>query len=240
MSDEAITIIRNGEGFGSLYQCMMAGVAYCRYHNKKFIFTPARAVGHNVNPRYFNKFIGFKGDIKTCKKVKIMEFPREVHASDKPSIYYTDAVKKELREMYYSTPKPEKCKYDIAIHIRRGDVVQKKQIARFVTTSNYIDIIRMLKEKHPGFSICIFSEGRRKDFSCLDCFEDLNYILNGDPLVTFHNLVTAKVLVTARSSFSLSAGILNQGKIYHVPYCKHRPLDNWEVLEIIKDPEKVE
>ena len=39
----------------------------------------------------------------------------------------TDDILKELQEMYYNSPKPSYIDCDIAVHIRRGNVTEKKK-----------------------------------------------------------------------------------------------------------------
>lgn len=233
-----ITIVRNGEGFGSLYQCMMSGIAYCDFYNKEFIYTRVRNVGHNVDPKEFEKMTGLDVSLnKNFKdKPKIYEFMKEVHFAQKPSIFYTKETRDKIRKLYYKNPKPKDCPFDIAIHIRRGDVVERKQNNRFITNDNYRKIILDLQKEYPEFTIGVYSEGKLDDFKQIS---DLNIkiILNGNPLHTFHQLVTAKILVTAKSSFSISAGILSKGKVYYIP-AKHKPLDDWIILDF-KSPDKI-
>jgi hypothetical protein len=235
----SITVSRNGEGFGSLYQCMMSGIAYCRYYNKKFIYTPVKRVDHNVSSKVFDNFTGLLAlklnkDEKRDRNMEVHEYLREVHFAVKPSVYYTKEVRDELRKMYHSTPKNEKCPFDIAIHIRRGDVIQRRQSGRFINNKDYKIIIDRLRESYPGYTIGIYSEGEPRDFKDLR-ESNIKLILNGDPLDTYHHLVTAKVLVTAKSSFSFSAAILSEGYVWYIPM-KHKPLDEWKVLEDILSP----
>lgn len=234
----SITIVRNGEGFGSLYQCMMSGIAYCRYYDKKFVYTPVKLVGHDVNRRDFDNFTGLLALSDRDKfKPEKHEYMREVHFAENPNKYYTPKVRKELRDLYNSTSKPDKCPFDIAIHIRRGDVVQRKQAGRFIQNKDYNIVIQRLQKEYPNYSIGIYSEGIIDDFKDID-FDKKNFILNGNPLVSFHHLVTAKVLVVAKSSFSFAAAILNEGDIWYIP-AKHKPFDDWKVIDDIKSPDKI-
>lgn len=229
--DEKITIIRNGEGFGSIYQSIMSGIAYCEYYNKIFIYTPVTFIGHNVSNVDFEKITGLN-ELLNCnsREIKKYEYIREVHFSKTPDIYYTEKVRNKLRNLYYKNTKIKNCKYDIAVHIRRGDVVSQKQNHRYISMIDYKNIILDLKKKYPEYSICVYSEGNIKDFKELNDL-NINYVLDGDPLYTFQNLVAAKILVTAKSSFSYSAALLSEGIIYYIPQ-KHKPLNNWNVLNV--------
>jgi len=85
---------------------------------------------------------------------------------------------------------------DIAIHIRRGDVSSGN---RYTTNEAYKQIITKLQQSYPGHPIKIFSEGHSDDFQELSA----KLCLNMDIQTTFHSLVTAKVLVTAKSRHNL-------------------------------------
>jgi len=54
--------------------------------------------------------------------------------------------------------------------------------------------------------------------------------LNGDLEKTFHDMVTAKVLVTSKSSLSYAAALLSVNAIYYIPFWM-KPLSRWRVIE---------
>ena len=161
-------------------------------------------------------------DIKIDIKEK---FSNLVHNSNRPSRFYTKEAIDILKKYYYSTPKPDICNIDIAIHIRRGDVGKGN---RFTPNSYYNKIIKFLNSKYPEYKITIFSEGKLKNFSNISG-NNINFKLNTDIRETFHSLVSAKVLVTAKSSFSYSAAILNSNEIYYINFW-HKPLDHWRKI----------
>jgi hypothetical protein len=131
-----------------------------------------------------------------------------------------------LRLNYYSTKKPEIIPVDIAIHIRRGDVSETEFSNRYNTNTYYAELIEKIKNKYPTYTVTIFSEGAYEDFKSIgldiSCFK-----LNQDIFETFHSLVTAKVLVQAKSSFSYTAGILNSNTVYFMNGFWHNKLDDW-------------
>ena len=86
-----------------------------------------------------------------------------------------------------------------------------------------------MKNKFPDYSICIYSEGKVRDFRKL-FFENVHFSLNDNIENTFHDLVTSKVLVTAKSSFSYTAALLSTNIVYYIPFwCE--PLDNWLMFD---------
>ena len=154
-------------------------------------------------------------------------FISQVHFSENPNLYYTPQVLKKIRKMYYSVTKPNKCKYDIAIHIRRGDVNPGTE-ERYTSNEFYVDLITKFRREFPDSRIGIYSVGQDSDFRELQ-LKNIYFCLNEDIEKSFHDLVTAKILVTSKSSFSYSAALLSAGDIYYLPFW-HRPLSHWKVL----------
>jgi len=222
------TVRGKTDGFGAQFLAIMSGIVYCKYNNYIYIHTPLTNVGFNQNAKLLNNFIGIPSS-PNQENIDIIEpFSKEVHYCDKPSKYYTEEAIKILKNYYYSTPKPDIENIDIAIHIRRGDVNNTAHPGRYNKNSDYIKIIKYLNKKYPKYSITIFSEGITEDFDELNDM-NLSFKLNLNIMETFHSLVSAKILVTAKSTFSYSAAILNSNKIYYM-YCFHNPLDHWETI----------
>ena len=236
----------------------MSGIAWCVYNNSVlhtkrhyvYIHTPlclediplnkagsqdklAYGIGRDNE---LNDFIGVKSDEDyTGPTDKSHPYIKEIHWAKDPSIYYTTQVLDKIKKMYYSTEKPVPCKYDIAIHIRRGDVGEDTRWkGRYVSNHMYVDFINLLRKEHPNYSICIYSEGNVDDFKE---FKNLNvhFALNDDIKTTFHGLVTAKILVTAISSFSYAAALLSEGDIYTWPSTYEKPMPHWNIININED-----
>ena len=141
-----------------------------------------------------------------------------------------------LRQYYYSTPKPN-TKTSIALHIRRGDVDKKTYPTRYIDNNKYKKIIRFLLKTYPDDIITIFSEGSIHDFHDLQQ-DRVVFQLNGTIEETFHSFVRAKVLVTAKSTFSYSAALLNENEVYYIPWW-HKPLKHWKIIVVKKGRENV-
>jgi hypothetical protein len=231
------SIVPRGDGFGSQYQSVMSAIAYCEYNNLIFKHVSFYKIAHNTDARKMNEFIGVKNDPEVENlQANIIEkcgYNPAVHYSKTPDIYYTDNVINKLRMYYYSTPKPQVEVNDIAIHIRRGDVTKHniKVLPRYTENEVYKRYIKMLKSKYPGYKIHIHSEGKPRDFLDITSNEEnIELHLNEDIQVTYHTLVTAKILVASKSSFSYTAAILNENEIYYIPMI-HHPLQKWNILE---------
>ena len=208
----------------------MSGIAYCKFKNYNYIHTPFKKMGHDSDIKSLNNFIGIpnlysKNDIN----IDITEpYSSEVHWSNNPSKYYTNDTIVILRNYYYLTSKPVIKKVDIAIHIRRGDVDIKKHPNRYTSNSYYNKIIKFLNYKYPTYNIVIFSEGSIEQFNNLNG-NNISFKLNKNIEETFHSLVSAKILVIAKSSFSYSAAILNSNEIYYINF-GHKPLKHWKII----------
>merc|ERR1712232_1511651 len=76
--------------------------------------------------------------ISNMSKVHIFKnhAPRWPHHS-----YYTPAVRADARRMYFSAEHPRPCPFDVAIHIRRGDV-RCCNAKRWTDTSQYVSLVK--------------------------------------------------------------------------------------------------
>lgn len=223
---KTLTIKGKSDGFGAQYQAILSGIAYCNYMNYKYIHTPFSRMSHNENITNLNQFIGIPPSNET--QIDIIEkCCGDVHFSKNPDIYYTPEVLTMIRTYYYSTNKPNIQNPDIAIHIRRGDVKENNE-KRFTNNDQYKQIISFLLKTYPNYNITIFSEGKKEDFNDF-INERIYFQLNTDIEETFHSLVSAKILVTAKSSFSYCAALLNNNDIYYLPFW-HNPLKHWKLF----------
>lgn len=115
----------------------------------------------------------------------------------------------------------------VAVHVRRGDVTadhpQRKQ---FYTSDDVnlrtIELVRSVAAvRGRRVDVHIFSEGPAEMFSAFAA-ADCRLHLDGDALEAFHNLVSADILVQAKSSFSYMAGLLSTGVVLHHRYFYQR------------------
>ena len=143
-------------------------------------------------------------------------------------------VLESLKEKYWSV---SRTRYDlgeksVAIHVRRGDV-RCRMKRRF--TSN--DTIRTLQRQLSGVGkFHLFSQGNPEDFRE---FDDTVLHLNEDPLDTFHHLVSADILIMAKSSFSYTAALLSNGVKIYEPFF-YLPLDDWVIRDTLLTSEQLE
>jgi len=107
----------------------------------------------------------------------------------------------------------------IGVHIRRGDVSKLKETNlqqwrwRWVSDVYYLNVLRDLLaviEDMPCV-VHIFSDGSEAELCAFRQVPYCVFHLDGDPKHAFHGLVSADVLVSSPSAFSICAGKISSG-----------------------------
>lgn len=149
---------------------------------------------------------------------------------------YLKLLAKVRHKYAQSTKKPdlyfEPSKTNVAIHIRRGDVTQqdsKRHISNYFVSNILREISSTLKGLGDEPVFHIYSQGDEEEFSDI-ARNGIVFHLNECPFSTFHHMVSADVLVMAKSSFSYSAALFSEGIIIYLPFW-HKPLKNWIVVK---------
>jgi hypothetical protein len=109
--------------------------------------------------------------------------------------------------------------YNIAIHVRRGDIVagQNKNdnhTMRWLTNNYFESVLQNtldLIETEKKINIYLFSQGKVDDYKEFKKFSNLIYCLDMGALDSFLHMVYADVLITSKSSFSYKPALLNRG-----------------------------
>lgn len=127
----------------------------------------------------------------------------------------------------------ERTKINAAVHVRRGDV-SKNGADSFRYTSNQFvcllleRILLLLSDfTNVEVSIRLYSQGEAEDFGELRKMSK-HFHLNDCVFATFHNMVSADILIMSKSSFSYSAALFSNGVKIYEPFW-HKPLKNWIV-----------
>jgi hypothetical protein len=157
------------------------------------------------------------------------------HLPEWPVAPVRDALRSELRARYWRSPKAAipshraPTGFTTAIHMRRGDVSTTRHAGRYVEDPVMLRAIaRLRKAVAPlgrPLTINLYSEGTPDEFRA---FADLGCRLHisEDAFESFHNMVTADILMIASSSFSRVAGLLCEGIV--IDHARHSSrLSNW-------------
>lgn len=236
------------DGFGSQLQACFSLIAYCEYKNYNYVHKQFYRMHHNDEnvenfPVVMNNFINLEhvfrsynslsnNEISQLHQVKEGYF---VHGSLKPEMFYNDKVIEKLRKCYYSNPKPDisdiykSDKFNVAIHIRRGDVSMSKYPSRFTSNDQYITLLK--NQVWPeNVQFHLFSEGVKEDFNdIISEFPDIQLHISENIQTTFHLLVEADHLIISKSSYCYCAALLNINKVdgTFIKSWWHKPLKKW-------------
>ena len=130
----------------------------------------------------------------------------------------------------------DKKNFNIAIHVRLGDILLNKNIQNkrlldinyYINAINYIKKIRTPKKK----MIYIFSNGSSKYYDKLFKFKNIFDIKNLSDLNTFDHFINSNLLVISRSSFSYKAGLIsNNIKLAPINFWHDYPKDKkWKII----------
>lgn len=115
---------------------------------------------------------------------------------------------------------------NVAIHIRRGDIVQtgKKKndnlTMRWLDDMYYINLVDDLMNvlKDYNFKLFLFSQGEKSDFRQFLKYKNIKFCLDVSDIDTFISLTNADILIMSRSGFSYQAAKLNCKGILIYPY----------------------
>lgn len=142
--------------------------------------------------------------------------------------FYGDqyGVLSDIQDKFYSASarENEKLVYDptacnIAIHVRRGDIVQSGRkenpnlTMRFQGNDYFVKAlsVALTMANSSNIQIYLFSQGKEEDFSEFSKFDNLHFCLDMDAKSSFLHMVYADILVTSKSSFSYKPALLNKG-----------------------------
>jgi hypothetical protein len=145
------------------------------------------------------------------------------------------AVMPGIRANYDKSPREKNSLFTssgikVAVHLRRGDATNMAGRCSSIedNAKRLASILPRLKAQNPEVEILVLSQGEKEEFRpMLDLGATLT--LNEDVFDSFHSMVIADVLFTAKSSFSYTAALLNQGQVFYEPFW-HPPLPQWYLL----------
>ncbi len=137
--------------------------------------------------------------------------------------FYQRAKKREEKLIF----NPEE--YNIAVHVRRGDIVQKpgennpNHTMRWIDNDYFVNAIRsaLLKIKtEKKIHIYIFSQGNPSDYPEFGEFQNVTFCTDMGAKESFLHMVYADALIISKSSFSYKPALLSRG----LKFC---PKDFW-------------
>jgi hypothetical protein len=229
-----ITVQRGNDGFGSQFMSILSGIAYSVHNNYEYCHTPLMGIkllnldtnqdgelqrANNLIEN-FVKNLGYNHCSCNDHVMKVVcnnVYFVKPHFHDYifnngVDKFYTQKLLNSFSKAYpLEKPSYYNSNFNIAIHIRRGDdIFHPSDIKyRIIDNNVYENIITILQNKYPDAIIHIFS------------WTDPNLNINTKNIVyhisnsgeyflnDFNGLVHSDLLVVGSSSFSITAGLLN-------------------------------
>ncbi|MDQ8195937.1 hypothetical protein QEH59_15995 [Coraliomargarita sp. SDUM461004] len=252
-----------GAGIGHQLANWMAGYYYSKHFNLTFAHIPfpdprwEDLLALGVAETQFEALL----QTKSHKKVSLPKFksPAEVEAiirsyAGKKVIFVAERdqfleelplVQKDIQAKFHTRhPQPEltfeKETLNIALHIRRGDIVNNGQAidhlsARFQAVDYFERILQQIIDVSQSnkIRVYLFSQGTKEEFKKLEVIHPLEYCLDMDPYQSFLHMAFANILVTSKSSFSYKPALLNRNlKIAPRDFWHSYPeTDDWVLID---------
>jgi hypothetical protein len=110
--------------------------------------------------------------------------------------------------------------FNIAIHVRRGDIVIGQQndnpnlIMRWLDNNYFENVLSAVIENirtNKPIAIYLFSQGSLTDFSEFEKYKNIHFCLDMNAQDSFLHMVNADMLITSKSSFSYKPALLSKG-----------------------------
>jgi hypothetical protein len=171
-------------------------------------------------------------DKTQIKQYKLVETYGLVE-SKRDEIFKSESFLK-LKEIFYKG-KQTPFSHDfinISVHIRRPNSRDDRIYGTDTPNSYYLDIINTIRNNkyNKPLKIHIYSQGDIRNFSEF-ISDDTIFHLDESIQDTFLGLVYADILVTSRSSFSYTAGLLTKANTVYFQYWRHHPPLSWWVCK---------
>lgn len=142
--------------------------------------------------------------------------------------FYHDqyGVMDDIQNKFYAVHKKDnenllydKNAFNIAIHVRRGDIVQQRKrndpnSIRFQSNEYFVNALQSANEyfrKKDNIQIYLFSQGKKEDYPEFKQFKNLHFCLDMGAKDSFLHMVFADALITSKSSFSYNPALLSKG-----------------------------
>lgn len=169
------------------------------------------------------------GEVERNKRIIQSYGNRKVVFVAEQDQYYKDqyGVMEALKQKFYQSKERindkitySKDYYNIAIHVRRGDIVvaednRNQNLAMRWQNNDYFinvlkGVVQHIKPQKP-VAIYLFSQGKVEDFADFGDFANLHFCLDMAADDSFLHMVYADLLITSKSSFSYKPALISKG-----------------------------
>lgn len=246
------------DGFGSHLHNVLSALAFCKTMNLTYVHMQWNTVDHcppgQSRAKWSAELESFTGLVRD--EIKFTSSLGPVPAIEwiwtDTDTYFNPQFLALMRKRYLSATLPKKTSdafaatrsdaVRVAVHIRRGDVgissFGHSSISRYTNNTQVLASMQLVERdirannKSQDAIFHIYSEGKPEAFADLvRAYGNARVFLHlgGDIKVSFHDMVSADVLIMAKSSFSYAAALLSEGIIYYQPFW-HQGLSAWRML----------
>lgn len=233
------------DGFGSQFQGIIAAAIYAELTHKSFVYTPFQSMEHNYDndPIFLAQketFINFVDNFETNNGHPASRNINYKAVLDKyPGLCAQSATLAKIKHLFRANKDTDHFKnnrFNVAIHLRRPNIHDNRIAGADTPDQLFLDIIAALRicyaEKNPLFHI--YSQGEEAKFTPFHA-DDIVLHLDESVEDTFLGFVFADVLVAGASSFSYTAALLSESKVYYIPFW-HTPFQAWiSVCDLVKN-----
>lgn len=229
------------DGFGSQYMRIIKIYIFCKLQNLNFVYRPLSTVEHNYSNdvnfiEKLESFINLKNNIPNINNydnVKSVDYYSiaQYCESNIDAMFESDHLKFIKKCFWENKDKNvfKNNKTNVAVHIRRENIIDKGLAGSRVSTPNsyYLNIMNVIREKYKNKNLLfhIYSQGDIENFKMLQ-EKDVEFHLDEDLCKTFLEFVAADILVISPSTFSFCAALLSDGEIYYKRF-GHNPKKEW-------------
>jgi hypothetical protein len=254
-SGASITYAGRKDGIGAQIHSILSLAAYARLRGLHFIEQPLANVAHNDDNLadwdvQWNRFFGLPLQVPPLEKhpIVLRQVTRHLrlakdglYAATKahrfvdffPDIYRE--IMPEYRARYDASDISKRSLFEgdadclkIAVHLRRGDVLLERpgRVSSIdAATAKLTRLRQILQKVQPKHEILVFSQGAQREFASLEG-ANTRLQLDVDLASSLHSMITADVLVTARSALSYAAALYSQNTVVYEKHF-HPPLPGW-------------
>ena len=174
----------------------------------------------------------------------------KIHSNFKPA--WASSISKELMQHMHrkeiasakSDESNEKV-FEIAVHVRRGDIEPCKFAVRYLPNSHYLSLIDQYMPKTEelnGRSVHVTIYSESNSYEPFDVFHERGYSVELDtPKLAdvWRALATADVAILSKSYFSMIPAIINPNVVVMTDYWDFEALEGWHVVQVSKEDNKL-
>ena len=229
-----------GDGFGSQFQNIISTAVFAQTLNKHFCVTPIESMEHNYDNRStFLREVNELINLPVLSSQEDMDIEKcEVKKGWLVSYIVQEANQLDVRTKLGNIRKQflgnkrslSELRKHAAVHIRRQNSFDNRNTVSHDEVVCFV--MREILTQNSNIQFHVFSQGDISEFWRYQ--NDSRIVLRLDePInVTFTEMVVAKILVTATSSFSYAAALLSEGEIWAPRPFWHNYPSFWKTYQL--------